>query len=160
MTALRLLSSLLMITASSLALAASPIVFQGKVQGETGYLARAGYTDCQVMVLEDSVKGLQIDFQLLNTQTGERLELPDLNLSKAGRVGLLEKMMYDFGARTAPQPVTDSAVVPQAYQQYNNLVNIKNGGNAIDYHFQELRTNGEFYSATSELTCLARAVAN
>jgi hypothetical protein len=96
-----------------------------------------------------------VDFLLINAQSGAQMTLQNLNLTKAGRVGLLEKMKYDFGVRTAPQPIDDSRIIPQAYSQYNNLVKVREGGAVLEYHFAELDSNGEFYQASSELYCLA-----
>jgi|GEM_PF-2834276 len=145
----------LLLCFSQLAFAGNAVVLQGKVEGATGYLARAGWTDCQVKVSSQSEDGLIVDFALLNANSGAKMELQNLALTKSGRVGFLEKMNYDFGARTAPQPINDPGIIPQAYVQYNSLIKVKNDGNVIEYHFSELRSNGEFYGATSELVCTA-----
>lgn len=150
--------SLCTVCISSLAQANSPAVFQGKVSGATGFLARAGYTDCQVKVSSQSQDAMLIDFTLLNSATGTQMELPNLTLTKDGREGILEKMMYDFGVRTAPQAIDDSSIIPQATLQYNNLVKIQANGSVIEYHFQDLRTNREFYKATSDLVCRASLI--
>jgi hypothetical protein len=146
--------SLLITGVSSFAFAGP--IFYGKVQNATGYLARAGYTNCEITVESESDDGLVVDFSLLNANTGNILTLPNLNLTKEGRIGVLEKMMYDLGVRTAPQPINDPSITPQATLVYNNLVKVKNGGSRIEYHLQELRSNGEFYGATSGLVCNAQ----
>lgn len=150
-----ILTSLGFLFLAQVALAGRPVILQGKVKGATGVMAQAGWTDCQVKVSSQSEENILVDFSLINSQTGAQLVLQNLNLTKAGRVGLFEKMKYDFGARTALQTMNDSRIIPPAYSQYNNLVKVRRNGTVLEYHFAELVSNGEFYQASSELFCLA-----
>lgn len=128
---------------------------QGKVSGATGTLAQAGWTDCQVKVSSQTQTEIHLDFSLLNATTGTSMTVPNLTLTRQGRVGLYEKLAYDFGVRTAAQAINDPSIIPQAYSEFNNLIKVRNGGAVIQYDFSELRSNGEFYSATSSLSCIA-----
>src|SRR6185437_9760115 len=76
-------------------------VLTGKVSGATGYLAQDGYTDCSVEVLAQDTDSLTVNFTLRNADNGEEFTLPNLRLSKEGRIGFITKMIYDLGADTA-----------------------------------------------------------
>jgi hypothetical protein len=140
----------------SLMSGAAPAVLQGKVHGATGTLAPFNGGDCQVKVLSQSADELHIDFYVSNAQGNLAIEQQNLALTKDGRYGLLEKMAYDFGLRTAPQPLNDIRVLPPAFVQYSHLIKVKNAGARIEYKLSELRSNGEFYRAESDLYCSAQ----